>query len=194
MDTQDRRYQRTHKLIKDELEKMLVEMEYSEITVSSLSERVNINRKTFYNHYDCLDDVLSEILEEFVGLTVAYIRTRLFSEGSPKIEGLITGFFRMLRDKEALHKRILCSPDCRRVWEKSVAMLTSENLALIDGHIKIDDFRTKATVLYLTQSIMPIYTEWLKSDRSMSDEELGDLLEHLMLYGAKDILPKVFSV
>lgn len=61
----DLRIKRTLKAIREAFTEMLLEMPYDKITVTELSERANINKKTFYRHYAVLDELLEEIQLEF---------------------------------------------------------------------------------------------------------------------------------
>ena len=54
----DLRYIKTESLIQNTFKAMLLEMDYSQITIRKLVERAQINRKTFYLHYQNLDDLL----------------------------------------------------------------------------------------------------------------------------------------
>ncbi len=57
----DRRVSKTRNAITNTLLQMMEKQPLSEITISSLTERANVNRKTFYNHYESVDAVLSEL-------------------------------------------------------------------------------------------------------------------------------------
>ena len=66
MNNEDKRVIRTKKLLKDSLkELMLKHDDYTDISVSELCEKAEINRRTFYLHYESVDDVLLEIQESF---------------------------------------------------------------------------------------------------------------------------------
>ncbi len=41
-------------------------MDYEQITVKELTDRAMINRKTFYLHYETLDNLLEELQQEIV--------------------------------------------------------------------------------------------------------------------------------
>lgn len=185
----DRRYQRTHKLIRECFEEMFLSMEYADITVSALSARANINRKTFYHHYPALDDVLGEMLGEIVGDIMAYLDATAFRGDTLCLDNLVTGFFRLLNERLPLHKRILCSPECYSVFQRSADMLLDNNLQRIKKYLKPDDFRQKAILIFISHSVLPIYREWLLSEPDMTEQELGALIEGLMLHGAAEYLP-----
>ena len=63
---EDRRTCRTKKAIKQAFTQLIIEKDYKEISVTELAELAGINRKTFYSHYECMDDVLDELHEDIV--------------------------------------------------------------------------------------------------------------------------------
>ena len=74
MQKKDRRTKRTHKAITQAFTELIIEKEFSEITVTELAERANINRKTFYSHYECIEDVLDELQVEIAERLVEIYR------------------------------------------------------------------------------------------------------------------------
>ena len=60
----DLRIQRTKDSIRKTFEEMICEMDYEQISIKELAQRARINRKTFYLHYNTLDDLLREIQNE----------------------------------------------------------------------------------------------------------------------------------
>ncbi|MFD1432824.1 TetR/AcrR family transcriptional regulator [Lacticaseibacillus yichunensis] len=55
---EDRRSVRTEQAIRDAYEALVIEKGVAPIKVSELTERAGINRKTFYLHYDTIDDLM----------------------------------------------------------------------------------------------------------------------------------------
>ena len=53
----DLRVLKTEEAIKRTFKEMLLEMPYEKITIKELCERAIINRKTFYLHYNSIEDV-----------------------------------------------------------------------------------------------------------------------------------------
>lgn len=56
--------QYTKNLIKEEFLKLLEERSFNSITISMISERCEINRNTFYYHYDDIYSLVKEILQD----------------------------------------------------------------------------------------------------------------------------------
>ena len=59
--TVDRRVIRTKKAIREAFAKLLTEKDINDITISDIAELADINRKTFYNYYDGIYQVVDEI-------------------------------------------------------------------------------------------------------------------------------------
>lgn len=62
----DKRTINTTTSIKNTMLKMLNDMSFERISVKELCERVGINRTTFYIHYANTEDVLIDIIDEFL--------------------------------------------------------------------------------------------------------------------------------
>lgn len=60
----DKRVQRTDNALKNAFRDLSKTNSYQEITVKKLTEKAQINRKTFYLHYDSIDDFLNTFVEE----------------------------------------------------------------------------------------------------------------------------------
>ena len=58
---EDLRVRKTREAIHNTFKSMICEMDYDQITIKELTERAQINRKTFYLHYNSLDDLLAEL-------------------------------------------------------------------------------------------------------------------------------------
>jgi len=73
---EDRRIRRTKKLLKQGLAEMMNEKEFKDITVKDITEKVDLNRGTFYLHYsdtyDLLRKVEGEILQDFQDMIDKY--------------------------------------------------------------------------------------------------------------------------
>ena len=62
----DKRVIRTKKAIKEALFKLMEEKDISSISISELTQKANVNRRTFYIHYRNITDILDEIESDLV--------------------------------------------------------------------------------------------------------------------------------
>ena len=72
----DSRVRRTKRLLRQGLTELLREKSIKKITVRELSERIDINRGTFYLHYkdiyDLVDQIEKELFDEFEEILASY--------------------------------------------------------------------------------------------------------------------------
>lgn len=62
----DARVIKTRNCIKAALVELLSEKKLRDITVSELAQRADINRKTFYRHFDCVQDVVGALEQDLI--------------------------------------------------------------------------------------------------------------------------------
>ena len=53
---------------------MFLDLDYEKITVKELCEKAMINRRTFYLHYESIDDILNEVLSEMANDFLEYTK------------------------------------------------------------------------------------------------------------------------
>ena len=63
----DRRTLYTRMVIKEAMLSLLAEKEYADVTIADLCRKAEINRGTFYLHYNNLREVLEELFDDALG-------------------------------------------------------------------------------------------------------------------------------
>jgi AcrR family transcriptional regulator len=63
---QDRRIQRTRKLLRDALMDLIMEDGYDAISIQDITEKANLGRATFYLHFKDKDELLLDVMEQFI--------------------------------------------------------------------------------------------------------------------------------
>ena len=107
----DRRTLYTQSVIKDAMLELLEEQPYEKITVAALCRRAEITRATFYLHYDGLDMILNELLDEALMVVEESIRSTSAKERYAGLEQLL----RSGGDWRELHKKEYLLSPCQRV-------------------------------------------------------------------------------
>ena len=77
----DRRVVRTKKAIREALLALVREKGYDKVTIAAIARKADIDRKTFYLHYDSVDEVVEEMLREHADKTVALLRDESLGPG-----------------------------------------------------------------------------------------------------------------
>lgn len=85
----DRRTIYTRKTVKDALLELLEEHPYEKITVASLCRQAEITRATFYLHFQDMDAVLKELLDEALMVAEAASNEMSMAERMSALEQII---------------------------------------------------------------------------------------------------------
>lgn len=62
----DRRVQRTRKLLREALMDLILEDGYDTVSIQDITEKANLGRATFYLHFKDKDELLLDVMEEFI--------------------------------------------------------------------------------------------------------------------------------
>ena len=62
----DRRVRKSQESFKEAFGEMILKVPYQKITITALAKIADLNRKTFYSHYDTMEDLLQDIEQDYV--------------------------------------------------------------------------------------------------------------------------------
>lgn len=176
----DLRYQKTHDLIRGAFQEMLLEMDYSQIMVKDLAERARINRKTFYLHYETLDDLLTELQEEMGKQFLAEIEGYQVPNDIDKI---VLSIFKCAESNGQIGERILCSVGHSSVGRNLANKINAQTWRFSDYIQSCNTFEQNIISTYLTTSISEIYKRWVEDHRQIPFEKIVSLSTHLISQG-----------
>ena len=161
---EDLRVRKTKEAIRSTFKSMICEMDYHQITIKQLTERAQINRKTFYLHYTGLDDLLAELQEEIAD---HFIR-RNVSYGSMKdIRDLIRLFFENAANMPLLHERLMCSGSYQSVWEKINKRIMDYRWETNRGVFGLNEYAENLVFAYYGANSTLLYRQWVADEKKL---------------------------
>lgn len=107
----DKRVQRTNKALKEAFRTLSKTNSYQEITVKKLTEAAGINRKTFYLHYDSIDDFLNTFVEELSAELLRLITADPFTMTSVRDGNIFESLFDFFEQSRDFFTFILTSDE-----------------------------------------------------------------------------------
>ena len=106
----DRRTIYTRNTVKDALLELLEEQSFEKITVASLCRQAEITRATFYLHFQSLDEVLDELLNDALMVAEAASNEMRVEERMEALRAIV-----LTGDADTLRKNERLLPPCQRV-------------------------------------------------------------------------------
>lgn len=172
---EDLRVQKTITAIKKAFEELLIEKDYVDITVTELSKRAMINKKTFYAYYGDLDDVLEEMQEE---ISEKYLERTKDLRRIEDIAKITREFFYFSNEQGKAYEKITCggsySLDCirsqmmKKVMNKAFPK-TNQNEEMKLGFIRA--------------STLEMYKFWINGRKKIPLEEMIEMTISLICKG-----------
>ncbi|MBO6268040.1 MAG: TetR/AcrR family transcriptional regulator [Clostridium sp.] len=166
---EDLRVVKTLESIRRAFRDMICEMDYEDITIKELTERAMINRKTFYLHYNSLDDLLQELQDEIVD---SFISQNVSYHSLDDIKRIIRYFYEYACSMPLLHERLLCSGSYQHVGEKINKTIMEYQISKYRGafssNLLIDDL----VLAFFASNTTILYRQWVADGKQLPVEEL----------------------
>ena len=111
----DLRVIKTLEAIEKVFKELVLEKDFTDIRITELAKRAKINKKTFYDHYKNLDDLLSTIQttinNEYIELVKDYDLIK-------DIDKITRTYFEFSSKQDAFYQKITCDDDDEKCHQK----------------------------------------------------------------------------
>ncbi len=172
----DLRTRRTIKSIKYAFAELVLEKNYSQISITELADRAEINRKTFYLHYSSLDDLVDKLQCEIVENFLDYVKDET---SDLDVAGCISKFYHYLDECDDVTQRLLCDVDYTFFYDKVTSKLLETEPFLAFYKDKKHPYIVRA----YCASITSIYRSWLITGKTTPIDELIEYACDIILNG-----------
>lgn len=176
----DRRQRKSREAIQNALLELLREKPLEQITISELSIKADVNRKTFYNNYHNISEVRDELHNYYLDQIFSLIREKRPSiEASGSLEDFFCSFCRGLRDRQ---EQLLLILDCEehlsltKRLKDTILPYLQRNLPSYGPSTALLPYLLE----YIIHGLAAIINLWLHSTPQMSDEDFAHLAAALV--------------
>ncbi|GIP52995.1 TetR/AcrR family transcriptional regulator [Paenibacillus vini] len=169
----DPRVQRTRKLIMDSFIELSGKKEFKDITIKDITTEANINRATFYYHFEDIYDLLEKALSEVLLVQLNY---DFYQHEELNEEVLVSIFKAITSFQKSLSNR------CHRAYEDSITRIIREQLEIIFYKMLLkqnrndEDEALKVTAVLLSWGIYGASVEWRRDSKEKSPEDFIKLV------------------
>ena len=176
---QDRRVRKTKNAITKTLLQLMEQKAISDITVSELTEAADINRKTFYNHYDNLDSVLNELENNCSNWVLAFVKDFSLSDMIENPAWIYTEIARGLQRHNELLRLLYNSGIQARIFDK-ISKSMKENILQKASKGFRPEYMKRARLLidFMTAGASGIYDCMYDSEDPASLEDVTDFFNY----------------
>ncbi len=164
---------RSKKLITEALVELLDEKTLDKITITDIVKKANINRGTFYAHYNSVSDVVTGIFEsafDIIKTSIQYMQDDIDLDISIMLKEL-----QLVMEKDiAFYQRIFSSDINMKVYEEIVNVLMSY---VFEHEEEISNISHTDFIFYTSfysGGIIKLYRDWFSGTLPMTFDQLTD--------------------
>ena len=179
----DLRYIKTENLIQETFRTMLLEMDYAQISIKELTERALINRKTFYLHYNSLDELLGKLQSELYQKILQSISDVKLPRD---LEKLVRTLFLFWAHTDGVNEKILCSQGNFPIGKSPgdyARKMMFHHYHPDNQYPDCSEYEINIIDAYLSGSFIAIYTQWLADGRKIPLENIIHMAAQLIAHG-----------
>jgi AcrR family transcriptional regulator len=189
----DRRIQRTRKLLRESMLQLILERGYDDISIQDVTDKANLGRATFYLHYREKDDLLADVMqlqfEEFVSVAPPVISPKTKTVDPKRIQQL----FDFAESRYDLFRIMMIGKG---------SMVASRYLqqAIRDGYKRdIDRMQEQYGIVpnisrdfienYYAGALISIIFWWLDNDTPFTSAEMAEMYMKVSTHIAMMVMP-----
>jgi AcrR family transcriptional regulator len=192
---QDRRVQRTRRLIQDALIELILEKGYEAVTVQDILDRADVGRSTFYAHYTDKDALLRSRFEGLLAALEEHAQQVFdLSSGKPTAAASRVNLpLLILKYIEHEHRLFTAligknGGTTHIAYLRTVLLKYTQPILQSITKASLSAWELEAIAQYMTSSFLALIVWWLDNDRPCTAEELYTLVFRLLEPGLKDVL------
>lgn len=186
MSTTNKRVANTKKAISDALLSLLESKPKNKISIKELSEAAGINRKTFYAHYSCIEDVLLEMEDEIVTNISDFVKSCVINEYGMNPYIFIQFVHSVYLSNPAFFETIASERNYHYIAEKIKHVFKEQILETMN--IPDDKMlETNFQIEFYLSGITSVYVEWQRIGKPCAFEKVTEFLINTSMEEIKNI-------
>ena len=154
---------RSKRMLAQALSELILEMPYEKITVSAITRRADLNRGTFYAHYDNVDDLTREVLDGIVEKLLGVLHEAMQVDFPRHPEPVISKAVAYLQDEAELY-RLLAAGETAPIFLAEMKRRITEPLVEHVVACHEDEAEARVVVVYLASGLVDTAFAWIRGE------------------------------
>lgn len=190
----DPRVRRTRRILRDALVSLVLKKDFASISIKDITDKAEVAYITFFRHYDSIDELLMEVLDDGLKELMARIETLASQSDASSLEAEGTFIFEYVQEKSDLFRILLKSQSVARIRKtviKNITMIFQKSclpLTKLNNQITLE-----ITSNHIATSLLSLIEWWLENKMKPAPAEMGKIYKNLIIdstVGAVKSLPR----
>lgn len=186
----DRRVIRTKKAIRSAFAELISEKEYSEITVTDIAERADINRKTFYNYYHNTGDLLADIENEAVAEYDRLLDDLKAHDLLDSPELIVTRISRTITENMDYFHDLLIMSKNAVLFSRIADNVKAQIRTILESQAYTDPMQAETLAIFISSGSLSVYREWISRGEPVPREKVDALLTRMTIACMEEMMKK----
>ena len=186
----DRRVVKTRKAIRNAFAELLSEKDIDEITIKDISDAADINRKTFYNYYSGVYQLIDEIEDEIVLAFESVLKDVYFKRDMGNPYRIFENLTAIINSDIDFYGYLMKMDSNANLISKIISALKNKLKSSFSSQIEIEEQKIDLIANYVVSGMLAVYQNWFNSDRSQSIEEMSNDVSSMAFSGINGMLKK----
>lgn len=184
----DRRVLRTKRAIRSAFAQLLTAKDVNDITIKEIADLADINRKTFYNYYSGVHQVMDEVENEIITAFEADLQDFDFHRDIQDPARTFSKLSNIVNSDLQFYGTLLQARNRSLLQDKLTNLLRGKAVEVLRTKYDGDPLNLQIAVDYTMSGIMGVYLNWFHSGCTVSVEELSKIVSRLVACGAETFL------
>lgn len=192
----DRRIRKTKQQIRYAFVELVNEIGLNSITVSNLAERADINRGTFYLHYENIEDLVDKLQSNIVD-SLRNITEPLDPYSIIHDRNELTPILVRVTEIVSYHSDVIKalvsaqgSPSFRVTWEQIISNLVLEKFYEVEKNEEPNGSSNNYLAIIISSIYIGVILEWMETGMKESTEKIASFISE---YGIKPVVERGIS-
>jgi AcrR family transcriptional regulator len=183
---QDRRSERTRRLLSEALFSLMLERRYADLTVQDILDRANVGRSTFYAHYWDKDDLLTSQIEGIIEALSRQVGAAL-GDGTTLLPSL--GLFQHVYEQTRLYPALVRG-HAIELFQRALRVLLSKRVERqLCGMLPASATEMARTMAAqaVVGTFLALLQWWVENEMPLPPEEMDAYFRQLVLPGVQQM-------
>lgn len=173
----DARVRYTRKVIKEAILELLSQKNADKITVKEICDKAQINRATFYKHYENTYDLLEKLDNEMLDELEAKIKEVNLAD----LRSIFSIVLNEVRDNRSYYELMFIENGDRRFRDRLFELCLFSNMEVINRFFPaLNDKQKKWLYYFIAEGLTGVMSKWMQDGYSESVEEVVEFLVTLI--------------
>lgn len=181
----DKRTERTIERIGKAFIELIIESEDAGFTIKEVAGKADINRKTFYLHFNCIEDLYNELEKKTEKKLIEILEEKGFFEENFSLRILLDGLMELIEVNPALYEKLLVDDKYKFVFRNLKERIKKN---IVSRYVKdIESLETEMQMEYVFSGLIKLFRVWTKRKDEMSKEKMYETAYKIIKFGVKDM-------